>query len=71
MFGSRRSWQYVKGSICKRMRKALGKEEAVSVHIVDGLLLAHYEEGCSKICEKVSQLPSARQFDPHSPTKLA
>ena len=53
------------------MRKALGKEEAVSVHIVDGLLLAHYEEGCSKICEKVSQLPSARQFDPHSPTKLA
>ena len=40
------------------------------MHAADGLLLAHYEKGYNRICEKMPQLPSANQFDPHPPTKL-
>ena len=53
------------------MQRASRKEEVVSVHIANGLLLAHYEEGCSRICKEVPRLPSASQFDPYSATKLA
>ena len=53
------------------MWRASRKEEAISVHAADGLLLVHYEEGYDRICEKLPQLPSASQFDPHPPTKLA
>ena len=52
------------------MCRAPRKEEAISVHVVDRLLLAHYEKGYNRICEKMPQLPSASQFDPHPPTKL-
>ena len=71
MFGSRISWRYVKGNACKRIQRALRKEGTVPVHTVDGPLLAHYEVGCSRICEKVPQLPSTSQFHPYLPTKLA
>jgi len=50
------------------MWRVLRKEEAISMHAVDELLLAHYEKGYNRICEKMPQLPSANQFDPHPPT---
>ena len=40
------------------------------MHLADGLLLAHYEEGCHIICDEVSWLPSASQFDPHPSAEL-
>ena len=40
------------------------------MHLTDGLLLAHYEEGCCIICEEVSWLPIASQFDPHLSAEL-
>ena len=70
MFRPRRCWRNVKGGICRGMWKAPRKEEAISVHAVDGLLLAYYEEGYDRICEKIPQLPSASQPDPYPPTKL-
>ena len=47
-----------------------GEKEVVSIHLADGLLLAHCDEGYSRICEKVSQLLGVGQFDPYPPTKL-
>ena len=70
MFGSRRGWRNVKGGTHKGMWRVLRKEEAISVHAANGLLLAHYEKGYNRICEKMPRLPSANQFDPHPPTKL-
>ena len=43
------------------MWRTLREEEAIPVHLVDGPLLAHYEEGRS----------SASQFDSYPPAKLA
>ena len=45
-------------------------EEAISLHIADGLQLAHYKKGCNRICKEVPQLPSASQFDLYPSTKL-
>lgn len=56
MFGSRLSRQDDKGGACRRMWRTLRKEKTILVHTVNGLLLAHYEKGHSRICEKVSQL---------------
>ena len=53
------------------MRGARRKEEVVLMHTINGLLLAHSEEGCNRICKEVPRLPCASQFDPYSPTKLA
>ena len=53
------------------MWKAPRKEVAISMHAADGLLFVHNEEGYDRICEKLPQLPSASQSDPHPPTKLA
>ena len=39
--------------------------------LIDGLLLAHYEKGCSKICEEVPWLSSASQSNPYPSAKLA
>jgi len=46
------------------------EKEVIPMHLTDGLLLAHYEEGCSRICEKVSRLPGASQFDPYKRIEL-
>ena len=70
IFRPRRSWWDVNGNTYRRMQRGSRKEEAMSLRIADGLLLAHYEKGYNKICEKVSQLPSVSQFDPHPSTKL-
>jgi len=53
MFGSRRSWGNNKGSACRGMQRALKEEKAISVYVVDGLLLAHYKEGYENICEEM------------------
>ena len=53
------------------MWRTLREEEAVPVHLVDGPLLAHYEEGRSRICEEVSQILGASQFDSYPLAKLA
>ena len=53
------------------MQRTPRKEEIVSVHLADGLLLAHYKEGRSRVCEDVSRLLGAKQSDPYPPTKLA
>lgn len=49
------------------MWRALRKEKVISVYVVDGLLLAHFGEGQGKIREKMPQLPSTCQLDPHPP----
>ena len=41
------------------------------MHIANGLLLAHYEKGRSKICKEVPWLPSASQFNPYPSAMLA
>lgn len=46
------------------------KEEVVPMHLADGLLLAHYKEGCNRICEEVSWLPGVSQSDPYPPIEL-
>lgn len=48
-----------------------GRKKAVSVHNTYGLLLAHYEKGCIRICKEVPRLPRASQFDPYPSIKLA
>ena len=48
----------------------IGEKEVIPMHLADGLLLAHYEEGCSRICEEVSRLLGASQFDPYKPIEL-
>ena len=53
------------------MRRPPGKEEAVPVHTVDELLLAHYEKGCNRICKEMTWLASASKFDLYPSTKLA
>ena len=53
MFGSRRSRGNNKGSTRKGMQRALREENAISVYAIDGLLLAHYEEGYERICEEM------------------
>ena len=50
MFGSRRSWQDVNGSACRRMQRASRKEEAISIHTAAGLILAHYEKVLGHMC---------------------
>ena len=59
MFGARRSQRDVEEGTYRRMHRAPGKEEAIQMYITDELLLAHYEEGCSRICKEVPWLPSA------------
>ena len=53
MFRSQRSGGNNKGSACKGMQRALREENAISVYAIDGLLLAHYEEGYERICEEM------------------
>ena len=52
------------------MKGAPREEKAIIVSATDGLLLAHYEEKHSRICEEMPQLPSTGQLDSHSPTKF-
>jgi len=40
------------------MQKAPREEIFVPVYAADGLLLAHYEERYSRICEEMPRLPS-------------
>ena len=70
MFRARSGQQDIQGSTCRRMQRTTGKEEAILMHTADGLLLAHYKKGCSRICKEVPQLPSASQFDPYPSIKL-
>ena len=71
MSRARRGWGDAKGSSLRRTRGTLGEKEVELMHLEDGLLLAHYKEGCSRICEEKSWLPGAGQFDPYPPAKLA
>ena len=70
MSRARRGQGDVKGSTLRQMRGTLREEEAVPAHLADGLLLSHYEERRSKICE-VSWLSGASQSNPHLFAKLA
>lgn len=70
MFGSKRGRRDVKGVVKRRMRRTPRKEKAISVHTLDGQLLAHYEKGYGKIRKKVPQLLIVSQFDPHPLIKL-
>jgi len=49
MFRARRGQGDVKGSTLRQMQGTSREEEAVPVHLADGLLLAHYEERRNKI----------------------
>ena len=40
------------------MQREPREEEAIPVYAADGLLLAHYKERYSRICEEMPQLPS-------------
>ena len=53
------------------MKGAPREEKAIIVSATYGLLLAHYEEKHSRICEEMSQLPSTGQLDSHSPTEVS
>ena len=46
------------------------KKEVIEIHPANGLLLAHYEKGRSRICKEVPRLPNESQFDPYPPTEL-
>ena len=52
------------------MKGAPREEKAIIVSATDGLLLAHYEEKHSRICEEMPQLPSTSQLYSHSPIEL-
>ena len=52
MFGSRRSGWDTKRGACRIVRRTLREEKAVSVHTTNRLLLAYYEKGYKRICEK-------------------
>ena len=53
------------------MKGAPREEKAIIVSATYGLLLAHYEEKHSRICEEMPQLPSTGQLDSHSPTEVS
>lgn len=54
-----------------RVWRTLRKEEVIPMHLANGLLLAHYKERRSRICQEVPRLPSSSQLNPHSLLKLA
>ena len=54
----------------KRLWGTSRAKKTVQVHLANGLLLAHYKEESGRICEDVSWLPGASQFDPHPSTEL-
>ena len=60
----------VKRGTLKRMWGTSREKKTVQMHLANGLLLAHYEEESSKICEDVSWLLGASQFDPHPSIEL-
>ena len=70
MLGARRGQRDVEGSACRGVWRTLREEEVIPMHLVDGLLLAHYEKRGSRICEEVLWLPSGSQFKPYPPTEL-
>ena len=70
MFGSRRSGWDTKRGACRIVRRTPREEKAVSVHTTNRLLLAYYEKGYKRICEKVPQLPNVSQFDPYPPIRF-
>ena len=53
------------------MKGAPREEKVIIVSATYGLLLAHYEEKHSRICEEMPQLPSTGQLDSHSPTEVS
>ena len=56
---ARRGQRYVEGSTCRKVWRTPGKKEAIQMYLVDGLLLANYEKGRSRICKEMPWLPSA------------
>ena len=58
MSRSRGSKKDDKRSALKRVWGTPGEEKAIQMPVTNGLLLAHHEERYSRICEKMSQLPS-------------
>ena len=70
MSRTRRGQGNVERGTLRRTWGTSREKETIQVHLVDGLLLAHYKEGCGRICEEVSWLPGASQFDPHPSTEL-
>ena len=67
---ARRGQRDVEGSTRRRMQRTPGNKEAIPMHLADGILLAHYEKGRSKICKEMPWLPSASKFDPYPPVEL-
>ena len=54
------------GNSCRRMWRALTKEETLPMFAHTWLLLAYNEEGRGRFCENMSHLPSSSQLDPYS-----
>ena len=56
---TRKGQRYVEGSTCKKIWRTPGKKEAIPMYLANGLLLANYEKGHSRICKEMPWLPSA------------
>jgi len=57
--GPKEAGEMIKEVTRKGMWKAPREEKATPVYAANRLLLAHYEERYSRICEEIPQLPSA------------
>ena len=71
MFGSLKSKRNDKRSTLRRVWGAPREEKALQMPVANGLLLVYHEEGRSKICKKMPQLPNTSQFNPHPSAEFA
>jgi len=53
VFRERRSQRDVEGSASRRMWRTPRKKEVIEIHPANGLLLAHYKKGHSRICKEM------------------